>query len=178
MLFRSLYALSGSRTVLIDCDLRKPSLHSYLDVERNSGLAEYLANPNDANILKEVIVSDKETSLSIIVGSKRSSMPTDHFSSGTTLESLIASAKKQFDYVILDTPPIIPVVDGLYLAEHADIIAMVVRWSSTSQGEAKETIVSLNQVRQPDAEIMMVMNQQENSPSGYRYKYSGYYGSY
>jgi len=172
------YALSGSKTVLIDCDLRKPSLHRYLDVKRTTGLADYLANSDDINLLREISVLDKETSLSVIVGSKRSDMPTDHFSAGTALERLINSARKQFDYVILDTPPIVPVVDGLYLAAHADVIAMVVRWSTTSQGEAKETISSLQQVKRDGAEIIMVMNQQENSPRGYRYKYAGYYGSY
>ncbi len=172
------YALSGKKTILIDCDLRKPSLHKYLDVKRSTGLAEYLANPANVQLLRETSVVDAETQLSVIVGSKRSDMPTDHFSAGASLETLINSAKKQFDYVILDTPPIIPVVDGLYLANYADIIAMVVRWSSTSQGEAKETISSLREVLSNETEIFTIMNQQENSPKGYRYKYSGYYGTY
>lgn len=172
------YALSGKKTVLIDCDLRKPSLHKYLNVNRTSGLAEYLANPEKIELLQKTSVIDTETTLSIIVGSKRSDMPTDHFSAGSSLETLINSAKKQFDYIILDTPPIIPVVDGLYLAEYADIVAMVVRWASTSQGEAKETVTSLTQVLRPGTEIITIMNQQENNPRGYRYKYSGYYGAY
>jgi len=172
------YALSGSKTVLIDCDLRKPSLHKFLNIKRTTGLADYLADADNIGLLRDISVLDKETSLSVIVGSKRSDMPTDHFSAGAALERLINSARKQFDYVILDTPPIVPVVDGLYLAAHADVIVMVVRWATTSQGEAKETINSLQQVKRDGTDIISVMNQQERSPRGYRYKYAGYYGSY
>jgi len=172
------YALSGSKTVLIDCDLRKPSLHKFLNIKRTTGLADYLADADNIDLLRDISVLDEETSLSIIVGSKRSDMPTDHFSAGAALERLINSARKQFDYVILDTPPIVPVVDGLYLAAHADVIVMVVHWATTSQGEAKETISSLQQVKRDGTDIITVMNQQERSPRGYRYKYAGYYGSY
>ncbi|MCF6344601.1 MAG: Wzz/FepE/Etk N-terminal domain-containing protein [Devosiaceae bacterium] len=172
------YAQAGNRVLLIDCDLRKPSLHRYLGVDRDLGLADYLKNPDDANILSKVIVRDKESSLTAIVGSKRSKTPTDQLSSGKALAKLISTAKSQSDYVILDSPPIIPVVDGLYLAEYADVIAMIVRFATTSQGEAKEAVSSLKRVKNPDADILMVLNQEESTRHGYRYKYSGYYGNY
>ena len=172
------YAQAGHRVLLIDCDLRKPSLHKYLGIDRDLGLADYLKNPDDSNILSKVIVQDSESSLTAIVGSKRSKTPTDQLSSGKALAQLIKTAKSQSEYIILDSPPIIPVVDGLYLAEYADAIAMIVRYATTSQGEAKEAVSSLQRVKNQDTDILMVLNQEMGGGHGYRYKYSGYYGNY
>ncbi len=172
------YALSGHRVLLVDCDLRKPSLHKYLEVEKSVGLADYLKNPDDSDILNKIIITDNKSSLATIVGAHRATAPTDQLTSGAALARLIKNAKKQFDYVILDSPPIVPVVDGLYLAEQADVIAMVVHWAATSQGEVKEAVSSLQRVKSPNAEIVVILNQEEGGKHSYRYKYSGYYGEY
>ena len=171
-------AQSGRRVLLIDCDLRKPSLHRYLGVERNVGLADYLQNSADSSILGEVVVHDKQSPLAAIVGSQNSKMPTDQLARSRALVRLIKNAKDKFEYIILDSPPILPVVDGLYLAEYADVIAMVVRWGATSQREAKEAISQLDTSKPKKSETLMVLNQEEGGKQGYRYKYSGYYGGY
>ncbi len=171
-------AQSGRRVLLIDCDLRKPSLHRFLGVKKSVGLADYLQNSDDSSILNEVIVSDKESPLAAIVGSQNSEMPTDQLACSRELAKLISNAKERFEYVILDSPPILPVIDGLYLAEYADVIAMVIRWGATSQKEAKEAISQLNTSKPANSKIMMVLNQEEGGKQGYRYKYSSYYSSY
>jgi len=171
-------AQSGRRVLLIDCDLRKPSLHKYLGVERNVGLADYLQNSDDSSILGEVVVHDKQSPMAAIVGSQNSKMPTDQLARSRALVRLIKNAREKFEYIILDSPPILPVVDGLYLAEYADVISMVVRWGATSQREAKEAISQINTSKSEESEILMVLNQEEGGKQGYRYKYSGYYGGY
>ena len=171
-------AQSGQHALIIDCDLRKPSLHRYLDIERSVGIADYLLDSNESDILSQVIVNDKEKPLSAIIGSKRSKIPTDQLSSGAVLARLIKNAKKQFKYVILDSPPIIPIIDGLYLADHADIIIMVTRFATTSQGEAKEAISLLNSVKRENTKIISVFNQEEGGIHGYKGKYAGYYDNY
>ena len=109
------------------------------------------------------------------MGSRRSDVATDQLIAGKTFARLIAAAKKNFDVVILDTPPVGPVVDGLYLAGMADAIAFVVKFSSTPQQEVKAAIAALANAKRDDVAILTVLNQQTSNPAAYRGKYAGYY---
>jgi capsular exopolysaccharide synthesis family protein len=169
------YALSGRSTLLIDCDLRKPGVHWQLGLEPSSGLLEYLVNADDAPPLASIMAVDEGSGAQIIVGSRRSDIATDQLLSGSTFARLVRAARESFDVVILDTPPIGPVVDGLYLAQHADIIAFIVRWASTSQQDVRAAVSALNQARPPQTEIVTVLNRQDMSRSSYYSKYAGYY---
>jgi capsular exopolysaccharide synthesis family protein len=169
------YALSGRSTLLIDCDLRKPGIHWQLGLEPSSGLLEYLVNADDAPPLASIMAVDEGSGAQIVVGSRRSDIATDQLLSGSTFARLIRAARESFDVVILDTPPIGPVVDGLYLVQHADVVAFVVRWASTSQQDVRSAIASLNQAKRPQTEIVAVLNRQDMSRSSYYSKYAGYY---
>lgn len=169
------FAQSGKTSLLIDCDLRKPSLHKYLDAESEVGLADYLSHPDEPGLINKIIVSDKETPLAAIVGSGRADVPTDQLSGGASLSRLIDIARSRSEFVILDSPPLLPVIDGLYLAEHADAIALVVRWASTSQKEARDALSAVMDVKKSTAGVFSVLNQQEGGMRGYQYRYSGHY---
>lgn len=170
------YALSGHRTLLIDCDLRKPSLHRHIGVEPSNGLLEFLSNENETALtLSTTMSKDEITSVTIIVGARRSDLATDQLLTGVSFGNLISAARKSFDIVVLDTPPIGPVVDGLYIAPFADAIMFVARWASTSQRDAKKSVQSLAAAKLPETEIIAVLNQQDESQSSYERKYGNYY---
>lgn len=169
------YALSGHSTLLIDCDLRKPGIHRHLQVEPSSGLLEYLASGDAPPPLQSIMSVDPESGAQVILGSRRSDMPTDQLLAGATFARLIRAAERSFDIVILDTSPIEPVVDGLYLAQYADVIMMVVRWASTPQRDVRSTLLALAEAKRPETEIVTVLNQQAGSGHAYRNKYAGYY---
>ncbi|MCD7059668.1 GumC family protein [Pelagibacterium xiamenense] len=169
------YAYSGLKTIIIDCDLRKPSVHRQLGIEPTAGLLEFLTGEASGEALANVIARDVETGLSVLTGSRRSDVPTDQLLTGVTFERLITAAIKNFDIVILDTPPIGPVVDGLYVAQYADVIAFVVRWASTPQTEARRAITRLMDAKADHAEIIAVLNQQEGTRGGYKNPYASYY---
>lgn len=170
------YALSGQRTLLIDCDLRKPSIHRHLNMEPSTGLIDFLASGPDAqDTIGSVVTTDSITPVTIIVGSRRSDLPTDQLLAGPSFGRLMAAARNSFDVIVLDTPPIGPVVDGLYIAPYVDAILFVTRWASTWQGDARKSVISLTAAKSPDAPLITVLNQQDESRGSYQRKYGSYY---
>jgi len=170
------YALSGLSTLLVDCDLRKPSVHKQLGMESSEGLLEYLAGgASEGFDLKTIMAVDGGSGARIVFGARRSDVATDQLISGKTFARLIAAAQNSFDVIVLDTPPVGPVVDGLYLAGMADAIVFVVKWSATPQQEVRSAIAALNSAKAPDTPLLAVLNQQDINPRAYRGKYAGYY---
>ncbi len=139
------------------------------------GLFEFLAARTEAETLSSIIMRDEETGLSVIVGSKRSDIPTDQLVTSNAFSRLVAAAAANFEVVILDTPPVLPVVDGLYLAQYADAVLFVVRWSSTAQTEVRAALGRFDQAKKPQAPVLGVLNQQVRGPTRYGKNYSGYY---
>ncbi|WDQ98395.1 Wzz/FepE/Etk N-terminal domain-containing protein [Devosia sp. J2-20] len=171
------YSLTGQSTLLIDCDLRKPSLHRHLNLSPSKGLQEFLGSSDEDNqVIKEIMATDPLLpSLNVILGDRQNQLPTDQLLAGVTFGRLIEAARKTFDVVIIDTPPVGPVVDGLYIAPFADVIVFVARWAATSQTDAKRAIESLRASKNPETEIVAVLNQQNESRSSYKQKYGQYY---
>lgn len=171
------YALSGATTLLIDCDLRKPSLHRHLGWEPSSGLIDYLGghDTGGAPELQSIVKVDPSSSVCVLVGSRRSSGATDSLVAGPTFGRLIEAARTAFDIVILDTPPIGPVVDGAYLAQFADAIVFVVKWASTAQPDVRSAVATLSDAAPEGTEVTMVLNQSANADGKYAGKYAYYY---
>lgn len=170
------YALSGLSSLLIDCDLRKPSIHKQLGMEASEGLLEYLVGGEETAVdLKSIMTVDTGSGAQIVLGSRRSDVATDQLVAGKTLTRLIEAARKNFDIVVLDTPPVGPVVDGLYLAALADAILFVVKWSATPQQEVRAAVSALASAKPDHTPLLVALNQQDANPRAYRGKYAGYY---
>lgn len=169
------YALTGKRTLLIDCDLRKPSVNKHLNLEPNHDFIDYLRQDRNSATLTSLIMRDPLSNLTVLLGGRRSDIATDELVMSDKMGRILASARKHFDYVILDTPPVEPVVDGLYLARHADMIVFVIKWASTSQSSAKRAVAALKENKNPDAGIVTLLNQQDRAKMSGNYSYSGYY---
>lgn len=169
------FALSRRSVVIIDCDLRKPTLHRMLGLGTSAALIDYLGGPSDAPNLDALVVKDPATELRVIIGSRPSEVPTDQLIDGPAFANLLDRAKAAYDVVILDTPPVGPVVDGLYLAQMADFVLFVVRAGATSQTEARMALQMVRDARPADAEIFAVLNQQDRASATYKGKYQSYY---
>ena len=140
------------------------------------GLYEFLNTEDGSSLgISSIAASDSLTQATIILGARRSDLPTDQLLAGASFVKLIKAARATFDIVILDTPPIGPVIDGLYIAPFADVIIFCTKWASTSQIDAKKAISNLSAVKRPEAEIFCALNQQDESARAYRQKYGGYY---
>nr|WP_162244973.1 MULTISPECIES: Wzz/FepE/Etk N-terminal domain-containing protein [unclassified Rhizobium] len=169
------YALTGKRTLLIDCDLRKPSINRHLNLEPNHDFIDYLRQDRNSATLTSLIMRDPMTNLTVLLGGRRSDIATDELVMSEKMGRILASARKHFDYIVLDTPPVEPVVDGLYLARHADMIVFVIKWASTPQSSAKHSVNALKENRNPHAGIVTLLNQQDRAKMSGNYSYSGYY---
>jgi capsular exopolysaccharide synthesis family protein len=171
------FALSRRSVVIIDCDLRKPTLHRMLGLPTSATLIDYLSGPGDAPDRGELVAKDPATELRVIVGSRPSDVPTDQLIAGPAFTSLLEAAKAAYDVVILDTPPVGPVVDGLYLAQMADFVLFVLRAGTTSQTEARMALQAIREARAANSEIFAVLNQQDRASASYKGKYESYYFS-
>lgn len=170
------YAQSGLRTLLIDTDMRRPSIHKLLDLAPKSGLFDYLSQKDmKANPLPEMLTRDKNSNLQILLGAHSSNVPTDQLFTSNRFSRLLLSATNHYDIVILDTPPAGPVVDALYITPHIDFLAFVIKWASTSQSDARTSISQLQESMPAHAEMAVVLNQQDGGKSGYLSNYESYY---
>ncbi|MGJ8585368.1 MAG: GumC family protein [Marinosulfonomonas sp.] len=168
------YAIAGKRVLLIDADLRKPSLHVFIDAEPSSGFLDYLRSPQEHVSMKEFSNGDPMSDLTLVLGRARSAIPTDQLISSVRFEKVLAGARQTFDVVILDSPPLLPVVDAHYLAKYADLTIMVVRWASTKQSDIRSIRGSLRDAMQPDAPIISILSHHEGRRGRGYYDYYGY----
>lgn len=172
------HAQAGLKALLIDCDLRKPGVHLQLGLEPSAGLAEHLHSAPPGTDPSLLISGDPHTPLQVILGARRSDMPTDQLVSGPALGALVSWAEDRYDVVILDTAPVGPIVDSLYIAELADIVVFVVRGGSTAQSEALSAITKVRASLRKDVDILGVLNQHEGDGVRKSSKYAAYYQAY
>lgn len=117
---------NGSRVVIVDCDLRKPAMHKRFNVTNNNGLTEYLVGEKEFRDVIKII----EDNLHFISAGDIPPNPAEIIGS-RKLESFLKLLKLNYDYVIIDTPPIMAVTDSRILAAKADATLMVVRSGKT-----------------------------------------------
>jgi polysaccharide biosynthesis transport protein len=166
------YALSGRKTLLIDADLRKPSLHRHLGYEPQSGFRDYLQDSSNSNPVGSFYARDPASPLALILGAVRSEFATDQLLSSATFEMLLDQARDVYDVVIIDTPPLLPVVDARYVAHYADAVVMMVKWAATSQSDLRAAITPLSSAMKPGAALLPVLGQVPERVS--RTEYGGY----
>ena len=170
------YALSGARTLLLDADLRKPSVEVRMGCSSEVGLLDYLTSWGTGAALAPLAAQDPLSPLVVLTAGGRSSVPTDQLINSKAFDQLIKGLMAEFDMIVIDSPPLLPVVDTRYLARHADAVVQVVRYISTTQGEVREAATQLQDMMRPDARLYGILSQEERGSR--RYGYYGRYGSY
>ena len=132
----------GSRVLVIDCDLRKPSIHENFLLSNEKGLTDILVGKSDLKSVTKKI----EESLFLITAGTIPPNPAEILGS-KEMEDLIKELSINFDYIILDTPPILPVSDTLLLASKADATLIVVKARKTKEKIVKESYSKLVEAR-------------------------------
>lgn len=125
--FARILGMNGTKTLLVDCDLRKASLQALVEMRAEAGLVEVLHG--DAR-LDDAIVSDRVDNLDLLLVNDRLFTAEDMFGDGK-MPKLLEELKRRYKVIILDLPPVMGVADARALAVQADIAVMVVRWGST-----------------------------------------------
>jgi uncharacterized protein involved in exopolysaccharide biosynthesis/Mrp family chromosome partitioning ATPase len=171
------YGAAHKNVCLIDCDLRRPSIEAMAGLPSSDRLITYLAEDEPVIGTAELVVRDKQPGVYVIGAGERADVPTDHLIGGPNFARLLTQARARFDVVILDTPPVGPVADGLYLAGYADLILFVVMSGRTSQTEARLALAQLRAARPEDGPILAVLNGQERASARYKSSYGYAYYS-
>jgi polysaccharide biosynthesis transport protein len=136
MLLAASSASSGRRTVLLDCDLRQRSTSAaFLDKEQ-PGLSELLRGTAE---LADVITKDPATETYVIPAGSMMPNAADLLMSGG-MRNLIAKLRSEFDYIVMDTSPLLPVIDALALATVADKVLVIVEWGQTRRASISEAL--------------------------------------
>jgi len=120
-------ALAGRRIVIVDGDLRNPSIDRVLGLRRSPGFAELITEKAE---LQDVLQLDGESGAYVITAGVALSSPAEILQS-PRMRQIIATLSAEFDVVILDSPPVLAVQDANLLAPYADRTIMLVHWGAT-----------------------------------------------
>jgi capsular exopolysaccharide synthesis family protein len=162
-------AQTGQRVCLVDCDLRKPRVHTVFNERNDKGVTTALLQPGQ---LPSLVVETQVPNLWILRAGPTPPNPADLMHSeafGRVLQEL----RTEFDRVILDSPPIGLVTDGVILATRVDATVLVVRALTTRRDAARRAMRSLRDVGANCAGFVL-----NAVASTERYYYSGYYAPY
>ena len=134
-----LVASTGRKTVIVDCDLRRPSVHAAFGMDLKPGLCEHLSA---GSALSDVVRCHQQSGVAVITAGDEHSHPADLLRS-QGMADLLETLSKSYDTVIIDSPPVHAVPDALVLASEVDAVAMVVRWRKTLAPVAQRALHSL-----------------------------------
>lgn len=132
----AVFAQMGSRVLIIDADLRRGYVHKYFSLDAQPGLSDYL---NEECQLDQVVHSTQIAGLSVITRGKNPTNPSELLSS-PRFKALLDQLSTQFDYVIIDTPPILAVTDGVIISEYIGMNLVVARYAKTHMQQLETTI--------------------------------------
>jgi capsular exopolysaccharide synthesis family protein len=168
--FAATLALAGHRVLLIDADLRRGNTHNYFKHERAPGLSEMLAGEANWN---DVVKATSIGALQVINSGRLPANPGELLLS-PIMKELIIEARSEYDFVVVDCPPLTAIDDAFSLIGFADGLLFVVRAGQTSMRFAKGAIAA---ARQRGCNILGIVLNGITADNPYYY-YNSYYHSY
>lgn len=164
-------AQAGKTVLLIDADMRRPVQHKNFNLENSIGLSSLLAGVSK---IEDCVTCEPIENLDIITAGPVPPNPSELLSS-KKLISLIQDVSRQYDMVIIDTPPLASVTDPIILSKHVDSF-IIVTWAGKTTHEMLGK--GIKQLKEVDAPLTgVVLNRFNAKKSGYYYNYGDYYYS-
>jgi capsular exopolysaccharide synthesis family protein len=164
-------AESGSRVLLIDGDMRHPSCHPNLGVGNERGLSSFLTGQY---AFEEVMHALEQPRLWFVAAGPTPPNPAELLGSAR-MRDAIASLRDQYDFIIVDSPPVIPVTDGVVLSREVDGVVLVVKGHDTPREMVRRARDSLQLA---NAHILGVVINNVDFGWGDFFHYEQYYGYY
>jgi capsular exopolysaccharide synthesis family protein len=165
------FSLDGKKVILVDGDLRRAQMHSLFNVPKYGGLSDYLLGEMDIN---EIIKPTVHENLSVITAGEHPQNPSELIGN-SRFELLVATLRTMADFIIFDSPALLPVSDGMIMAPKIDACIMVVRALWTPLKAAQQ---AKNQLKRIGCNIIGgILNGISHSRGYYPYYY-GYYRYY
>lgn len=162
----TILAQSDKRVLIIDADLRRGYLHKYFNLDTQPGLTELL---NGQQSLETVIRHTEVPGLSVISRGKSPANPSELLSSNQ-FKNLLEQMSEKFDHVIIDTPPVLAVTDGIIISQYTGVNLVIARYAKT---QMKELELTLNRFEQAGVKVNgFILNDIQRSSAGYGYGYN------
>jgi capsular exopolysaccharide synthesis family protein len=159
----------GKKTLLIDFDLRRPTIHRLFSLPRDNGLSEILG---DGKVARNMIKTTSMEKLDILTAGRPISNPSD-LMNGAAIHQVIEEMRFYYDLILIDSSPMIPVSDPLLILEEADGVIIVIKAGATPKGVVKRATDLLAPQKQKVLGVV-VNNLAGSLPYYYNYNYYGY----
>jgi polysaccharide biosynthesis transport protein len=166
-------AQKDSRVLLIDADLRRPSIHKTLGLGPKVGLSDILTG--NATLAQAVLRSPVSPSLFILPAGTPPPNPAELLAS-PNMRNVLAALREQFDHIVIDTPPTLSVTDAVVLSPNADAVVLVIRSSQTTKQALRRSRELLMRVNARVAGVLLNAVDLRSPDYYYYYEYRGKYG--
>lgn len=167
----AILAQSAKRVLIIDADMRRGYLHKYFNTDNQPGLADYL---NGFQELDAIIKPTEISGLSVITRGKNPTNPSELLSSAK-FAAMLEQLTPMFDHIIIDTPPVLAVTDGIIISQYTGVNLVIARYAKT---QMKELELTVNRFEQVGVKVNgIILNDIQRAAGGYGYGY-GYNYSY
>lgn len=168
----AILAQSEKRVLIIDADLRRGYLHKYFNHDNQPGLADYLNGQQDVNA---IVKPTEIAGLSVIARGKSPANPSELLSS-TKFAALLEQLSPLYDHVIIDTPPVLAVTDGIIISQYTGVNLVIARYAKTQMKELELTVSRFEQVGVKVNGVILNDIQRSAGSYGYGYGYNYSYG--
>lgn len=168
----SVFSITKNRTLIMECDLRKPRLHKTFGLDPNKGITSYYIGKTT---LDDLVQHTEFDNFDVVCVGQVPPNPSEIIDSDK-MKELIEELKKRYDYIILDTPPVNLIADAQTLAKQVDIVLYVVRLGVTSASFLTTALVEMEQRSQ--VKVNFILNGLDNVMQKYGYGKGYGYGGY
>lgn len=162
---------AGKSVLLIDCDMRNPTVHKNFNLSNKVGLSSCISM---GTALSDAVQKTSIEGLYALTGGVIPPNPSELLGS-EQMKNVLQRAKEQYDYVLIDTPPVMPVADALIVGRFVDGMILVIASAEVKVEMARDV---KNQLVNAGANILgVVLNKVRSEHHGYGYGYYYYYGN-
>ncbi len=166
-------AQKGTRILLIDADLRRPSIHKTLGMGPRTGLSNVLTG--NATLQQTVIRSNILPTLFVLPAGPPPPNPAELLAS-SHMKDVLAELREQYDHIVVDTPPTLSVTDAVVMSTRADAVVLVIRSGQTTKQALRRSRDLLMQVNARIAGVLLNAVDLASPDYYYYYEYQGKYG--
>jgi len=163
----TILAQGGKRVLVIDGDLRRGYLHKYFNADIKPGLAELL---NRQNSYEDIVQNSTVENLFFITRGKSPVNPSELLSTDK-FKAFLDQASAHFDHILIDTPPVLAVTDGIIIAQYAGVNLLIARHAQT---QIKELEITVNRFEQANVKVngVILNDVQKGAAGSYGYNYA------
>ena len=171
------FAQMGAKVIVLDCDLRKPKVHRYLQIELGEGMTNAICG---FVTLDDVIRKDVQPGLDCVTAGEIPPNAAEVLSS-QAFSDIIDDLKTKYDYILIDTPPVTVVTDAAVISKRCTAMVLIVKNDYTTYDMVDEMVKRLNKVQAKIIGFIVTNSDSKRSRYGsyvkrYKYKYGYKYG--